>query len=246
MELIVKNISKYYKGYKILDDISIRLNAGEIVSLLGTSGIGKTTLFNIVSGLEMPDSGEIILNKENITGKVGNVSYMQQKDLLLPHLTILENVSLPLIIKGGEKSDSKNLALSYFSQFGISGNENKYPCQLSGGMRQRAAFLRTYLFFKEPVLLDEPFSSLDTITKQGLYKWYLKISKEMSLSTIIITHDIDEAIVLSNRIYIMKGVPGKITDEILINKRDEKGINFLISDDFLIYKKKILDIISED
>src|SRR5699024_8798312 len=131
----------------------------------GVSGVGKTTLFNILSGLVIPDEGKVLLDNMDITGQAGQVSYMLQKDLLLPYKTIIDNVSLPIIIRGENKKTARNEAGKYFETFGINGTENKYPYQLSGGMRQRAALLRTYLLSQEMALLDEPFSALDTITK---------------------------------------------------------------------------------
>ena len=129
-----------------IDNINIELKIGEIVSLLGTSGGGKTTLFNIIAGLQTADQGQVILDGVDITGVTGKVSYMLQKDMLLPYKSVIDNVALPLVIKGMKKKEARQKALPYFKQFGLEGYENKYPTALSGGMRQRAAFLRTYIF----------------------------------------------------------------------------------------------------
>lgn len=241
MKLRADNIKKTYGDKKVLDNVSINLSSNEIVSLLGVSGIGKTTLFNILSGLEAPDSGKVFLNEEDITGKSGLVSYMLQKDLLLPHKTIIDNVALPLIIKGMKKQEARNVAIEYFELFGIEGEEHSYPNQLSGGMRQRAALLRTYISSKDLVLLDEPFNALDSITRTNMQEWYVKVSNQLSFSTILITHDIDEAILMSNRIYILKGTPGKITDEIVIDKKQILDKDYILSEKFLEYKKEIRD-----
>ncbi|MGO1580246.1 MAG: ABC transporter ATP-binding protein [Peptoniphilaceae bacterium] len=241
--LKVKNISKSYNK-KIIEDINIHLNEGEVISLLGLSGVGKSTLFNIISGVVSPDSGRVILQNEDITNKPGKISYMLQKDLLLEQKTIIKNVSLPLLIKNKNKKEAENIAQKYFEMFGLKGTEKFYPKELSGGMRQRAAFLRTYLASQNVVLLDEPFSSLDAITKNELYNWYIKTSKELKLSTIFITHDIDEAINLSDRIYIMIGSPGKIKNEIIINRNDTIREKFNLTNDFLEYKKEILEILN--
>ena len=144
--LQVKGVSKSFEQEQIIKDISIELREGEIVSLLGVSGGGKTTLFNIIAGLSEPDGGKVYLENEDVTGKPGNVSYMLQKDLLLPYRTIVDNVALPLIIRGMKKKEARQKAASYFEEFGLAGTEKKYPAQLSGGMKQRAALLRTYLF----------------------------------------------------------------------------------------------------
>ena len=228
-------------GVKIIEDVSLGLEKGEIVSLLGVSGSGKTTLFNVLSGLYKPESGRVYLEKEDITAKPGQISYMLQKDLLLPHYTVIDNVALPLVIKGESKKNAREKAREYFSVFGLEGCEKKYPSQLSGGMRQRAALMRTYLSSNGVALLDEPFSALDTITKSAVHMWYLDVMKKIELSTVFVTHDIDEAILLSDRIYIMSGKPGKITDEIKIDIPKPRGNDFMLSEEFLTFKRKIVE-----
>ena len=239
-KLTTKNITVSYKGSKTIEDISIELNKGEIVSILGVSGVGKTTLFNVISGLIKPDSGTVILDGKDITNTTGNTSYMLQKDLLLPYKTIIDNVSLPLVIRGEKKSKARDYASKYFEEFGLEGTQNQYPNQLSGGMRQRAALLRTYLFSDQVALLDEPFSALDSITKSSMHRWFLNVMEQIKLSSFLITHDIDEAILLSDRIYIMSGKPGKIRDEIIIDEPKPRDRDFIVSDSFMKYKKRIL------
>ena len=238
--LKVDGVSKSFDGTKILDQISLELHEGELVSLLGVSGGGKTTLFNLISGLTLPEEGRILMEDEDITGKPGMVSYMLQKDLLLPYRTIVDNVALPLMIKGISKAEARKKASSYFSQFGLEGTEKKYPAQLSGGMKQRAALLRTYLFSEKVALLDEPFSALDMLTKRAVHEWYLDVMEKIHLSTLFITHDIDEAILLSDRIYLLTGKPGKLTKEIVIKEPKPRRKDFSISEEFLNYKREIL------
>lgn len=242
-KLTAKNITVSYEGSNIIEDVSLELNKGEIVCLLGVSGVGKTTLFNVISGLLNPDSGIVELDGVNITGMAGNVSYMLQKDLLLPYKTIIDNVSLPLVIRGEKKSKAREITIKYFEEFGLEGTQNKYPNQLSGGMRQRAALLRTYLFSDKVALLDEPFSALDSITKSSMHQWYLNVMEQIKLSTLLITHDIDEAVILSDRIYIMAGKPGKITEEICIEEPKPRSKDFNVSENFMKYKRYILDIL---
>ncbi|MDD4437159.1 MAG: ABC transporter ATP-binding protein [Tissierellia bacterium] len=240
-KLTTKNLNLSYEGLKTIEDISIKLNKGEIVSILGVSGVGKTTLFNVISGLIKPDSGVVLLDGKDITNTTGNTSYMLQKDLLLPYKTIIDNVSLPLVIRGEKKSKARKYASKYFEEFGLQGTENKYPNQLSGGMRQRAALLRTYLFSDQVALLDEPFSALDSITKSNMHQWFLNVMEQIKLTAFLITHDIDEAILLSDRIYIMSGKPGKITDEIIIEDPKPRNKDFIVSENFMKYKKRILN-----
>ena len=238
--LEVKGVSKSFDGEEIIQDITLKLNEGEIVSLLGVSGGGKTTLFNLIAGLTTPDEGNIYLQGEEVTGKPGNVSYMLQKDLLLPYRTILDNVALPLTIRGMKKSEAREKAAGYFEEFGLLGAEKKYPSEVSGGMKQRAALLRTYLFSEKVALLDEPFSALDMLTKASVHEWYLDVMEKIRLSTLFITHDIDEAILLSDRIYLLTGKPGTLTKEIVIKEPKPRKKDFNLSENFLQYKKEII------
>lgn len=238
--LEARGISKSFDGVPILQDVSIRLAEKEIVCLLGVSGAGKTTLFNILSGLMQPDCGQVFLDGQEITGQAGQVSYMLQKDLLLPYYTVVDNVALPLLIHGTPKEEARRLAGQHFADFGLAGMQEKYPSQMSGGMRQRAALLRTYLFSDRVALLDEPFSALDTITKGEMHRWYLDVMERIHLSTLFITHDIDEAILLSDRVYILSGKPGRIAAEIAIRRGRPRDQEFTLSEEFLQYKREIL------
>ena len=238
--LEVKGVSKSFDGEEIIRDVTLELEEGEIVSLLGVSGGGKTTLFNMIAGLSVPDEGTVYLEGNDVTGKPGNISYMLQKDLLLPYRTILDNVAMPLIIRGMKKSEAREKAAGYFAEFGLEGAEKKYPSEVSGGMKQRAALLRTYLFSEKVALLDEPFSALDMLTKASVHEWYLDVMEKIRLSTLFITHDINEAILLSDRIYLLTGKPGTITKEIVIKEPKPRKKDFNLSENFLQYKKEII------
>ena len=241
--LRAEQLNKSFEGKKVLNDISIRLQEGELVCLLGVSGVGKTTLFNILSGLLLPDTGRVLLKDEDVTGKTGQMSYMQQKDLLLPHKTVLDNVALPMVLAGVKKKEARERAAVHFDRFGLTGTEAKYPAQLSGGMRQRAALLRTYLCDKPVALLDEPFSALDTITRGNLRDWYLSVMEEIRLSTLFITHDIDEAILLSDRIYVLNGSPAVIAAEIEVKEKKPRSGAFSLTEAYLAYKKMIVELL---
>ena len=204
------NIAKNYENVPVVKNISLELPRGGCVSLLGPSGVGKTTLFNVLAGIDPPDGGNVYLDGEDISGIPGRVGYMPQKDLLLEHRTVLDNVILPLLIRGEKKKTARESAAAFFPQFGIAGYEQKYPRQLSGGMRQRAALLRTWMTHTSVILLDEPFSALDAITRRQMQDWYREISVKIGLSTLFITHDVDEALLLSTKVYILNGKPGTI------------------------------------
>lgn len=218
MILRAEEIVKTYKDDTVISIKDFHVKRGETVSIIGPSGVGKTTFFNILSGLDRPDSGRVFFRDEDITGKPGVLGYMQQKDLLLEHRTLIRNLCLPLILKGSEKGEAEEEAEKYLRDFGLEGCENLYPSQLSGGMRQRAALLRTFLYSRDLLLLDEPFSALDEITRISLHEWYKKIRGDYGTSAVLVTHSITEALSLSDRIYVMNGKPGTFTAEFEADK----------------------------
>ena len=238
-KLEVRHVSVAFDGRPVLRDVSLTLREGELVCLLGVSGGGKTTLFNVISGLLAPDQGQVFLDGEDVTGKPGRISYMLQKDLLLPYRTIQDNVALPLMLRGIGKREARAQAAALFPEFGLEGTETLWPAQLSGGMRQRAALLRTYLFSQNVALLDEPFSALDTLTKSAVHRWYLEVMERIRLSTLFITHDIDEAILLSDRIYLL--TEGAIREELAIREPKPRPADFDLTPAFLEYKRYILE-----
>ena len=218
MKLLEANgITKYYEGGKIIEDVSLFVNSGESVALLGASGVGKTTLFNILSGLEKCDEGKVFLKGKDVTNIPGQVGYMQQSDLLLPFKKIINNVMIPKEIAKCDKKEARKQAEEILEEFGLGEYKDMYPSQLSGGMRQRVALARTFMFEKELVLLDEPFSALDAITRSEMQNWFKETIKKHNMATLFITHDIDEALLLSDRIYVMTGFVGKITAEIEVS-----------------------------
>lgn len=213
-QLQLKHISFAYGETKILENINLHVNHGEFVTILGTSGVGKTTLFHLIAGLLDKQQGDIYL--DNVELPKHHVSYMLQKDVLLPHKTVVENVMLPKLIQGVSTEVAKNDAMTVLKQFQLEQYATVYPHELSGGMKQRIALLRTYMFGHSLFLLDEAFSALDALTKLEVHRWYKAIHNQFDLTSVLITHDVQEAIDLSNRIYIMQGKPGKITGEFVI------------------------------
>ena len=237
--LEVKNITQKYGDEVIIEDINMEIDEGETVSLLGMSGGGKTTLFNVISGLLRPESGQIILSGEDITGKAGHIGYMLQKDMLLDHKRIVDNVALPMVVSGINEKEAGERASAFFEEFGLAGCEMKYPRELSGGMRQRAALLRTYLCGRDVILLDEPFSALDAITKSEMHDWFLDITEKYNMTAVFVTHDIDEAIMLSEKVYILSGKPGHITNVFEIKTPKPRHRDFALTQEFLEYKREI-------
>lgn len=242
-KLELKDIKKTFEDMLIVDGISLNLKENEFVSLLGPSGSGKTTIFNIIGGLINPDEGEVIIEDENFNGRTGRVSYMYQKDLLLPWKKIIDNVALPLLIKGINKNQARERVKKYFKIFGLEGFEYKYPFQLSGGMRQRAALMRTYMFSQDIILLDEPFGGLDAITKKRMQYWLLEVLDNLKASVLFITHDIEEAILLSDRIYILSDRPATIKEEIMVDLPKPRKSELITSSEFNYIKKHIMDVL---
>ncbi|MCI5725745.1 MAG: ABC transporter ATP-binding protein [Fusobacterium gastrosuis] len=232
----IKNLDYSFGNTKILKNINISVNKNEVVSIIGSSGVGKTTLFNLIAGILDLQNGSIeIYNSKDYKNKV---AYMLQKDLLFEHKTILDNIILPLIINKVQKKEAILEAEKILKIFNLFEYKDMYPKELSGGMRQRIALIRTYMFKRDIFLLDEAFSALDAITKRELHKWYLKLVKDFDLTTILITHDVEEAVLLSNKIYILANRPGEIVKEIKIDLNINEDIEY----QRLKYKKEIIEI----
>lgn len=219
MKLRVEQLSFSYTDQEIVQDLSLKVEDGEFVSILGPSGCGKSTLLNVLAGILKPDSGEIYIDEKPVKGISKQFAYMPQNDLLLPWKTILDNVCLYGEIHH-RKEEMKELARKQMVQFGLQGCEYKYPDELSGGMRQRAAFLRTTLCDADIYLLDEPFGALDVITRGDMQDWLRELCSNLKKTILLVTHDTDEAIYLSDRILIL-GAPGEgIREEIRITEKN--------------------------
>lgn len=231
-------------------DVSLTVGASEVVCLVGRSGCGKTTILHALSGLTSPLEGQVLLHGEDVTGRPGQVSYMLQKDLLLPSRRVIDNVCLPLTLAGVPAEEARAKAQPLFERFGLAGCEESWPHELSGGMRQRAAFLRTYLMGNDVVLLDEPFSALDALTRQDMRSWYCDMAAELGLATLAITHDVDEAITMASRVYVLsgspaKGVPSTIAAQVEVPRPTDgtSAADFALTEGFLAAKRQVLDLL---
>ncbi len=213
MKLRVEDLSLSYEGKPVLSGVSFHAEEGEFVTFLGPSGCGKSTMLNILAGLWKADEGRVFVDDKAVNGVTDHFAYMPQSDLLLPWKTILENVTLYGALHHDRKHAEEE-ALKEFPRFGLEGYENAYPAELSGGMRQRAAFLRTALCSADIMLLDEPFGALDVITREDMQDWLLSLRSKLNRTTILVTHDVDEALYLSDRILILSHNPATIAREI--------------------------------
>jgi ABC-type nitrate/sulfonate/bicarbonate transport system ATPase subunit len=228
-------VKKSFGEVEVLRDISLSASKGELVSVLGPSGCGKSTIMNLITGILNADGGNIDIN--------GRIGFMQQKDLLFPWKTVIDNVILPLELRGEKRRTLREKAGRYFQEFGLSGYERKYPNELSGGMRQRASFLRTFLSSGEILLLDEPFGALDAITRARLQSWLLEIVQRLDITILFITHDIEEAILMSDRIYILSQRPSSVIDEISLSFHQSSKTNRLLDKRLIEYKTVITDML---
>ena len=218
MKLDIQELTFSYGNKRILDKITFFVKQGEFVSLLGPSGSGKSTILKLLTGVLSYKEGTIIVDGQHVKGVSQKFAYMPQNDLLFPWKTILENVCLYGQIHGSLK-EMQDIARKSFGEFGLEGYEDCYPSELSGGMRQRAAFLRTALCHADILLLDEPFGALDVITRGEMQDWLLKMRERLNKTVLLVTHDMDEAIYLSDRILILNQSPARITGEMVIEDR---------------------------
>ncbi len=230
----------------VLRDIDLFAGEGEFVTLIGPSGCGKSTLLNVVAGLLEPTAGAIRMDGRSGAVEVGATAYMPQKDLLMPWRTVLDNAILGMEIRGVAKSLARNQALGLFELFGLKGFEYAYPTVLSGGMRQRAAFLRTVLMGKDVMLLDEPFGALDALTRSNMQEWLLHLWNTLSKTILFITHDVDEAVLLSDRVYVLTARPGRVKLMLEIALPRPREYAMVTSSQFVALKEQLLDAIREE
>lgn len=242
---VSKSFVKNGTDFPVLQSIDLSVAEGRFVSIIGPSGCGKSTLFNIMAGLAPPSAGRITADGQDMIGKTGYVGYMLQKDMLLPWRTILDNIVLGMEVRGMPKRQAAARALPLMRRYGLGGFEKSYPYELSGGMRQRAAFLRTLLYDRDILLLDEPFGALDAQTRLVMQNWLLGIWKDFCKTVLFVTHDIDEAIYLSDDVYVFTARPGRIKACIPVGIERPRTTGDITSARFMELKHTLLALLYE-
>jgi ABC-type nitrate/sulfonate/bicarbonate transport system ATPase subunit len=247
--LQVSNLSKtFFSGgsrLDVLSDVSIRVDCGEMAAVVGPSGSGKSTLLNIVAGLDDATSGTVALNGDAASARLGRVAYMPQKDLLLPWRTVLGNAVLGLEVQGVARAAARDRAASLLEVFGLRGFEHTHPHQLSGGMRQRVAFLRTILADKPVLLLDEPFGALDALTRAEMQSWLLGLWQGFGRAGVLVTHDVEEALLLSSRVYVLTSRPGRVRRVVEVPLPWPRARHMAASAEFSALKEELLELLWE-
>ena len=231
-------------AFQALAPVSLSIPQGRFVSLIGPSGCGKSTIFNIVAGLLQPSGGRVLIDGSDATGTIGRVGYMLQKDLLLPWRKVLDNVVLGMEIQGVPLKHARERALPLLRRYGLAGFEYLHPNALSGGMRQRAALLRTLLFDTDVILLDEPFGALDAQTKLQMQEWLLQLWGDFGKTVVFVTHDVEEAIYLSDEVHVMATRPGRIVETIVIPIERPRQRALTLSRQFIDIKERCMQLLT--
>src|SRR6516225_1458271 len=249
-KLHVDNVSMAFAtpggAFQALAPITLSIATGRFVSLIGPSGCGKSTIFNIIAGLLEPTGGRVLIDGVDATGTIGRVGYMLQKDLLLPWRTVLDNVILGMEIQAVPLRAARERALPLVRRYGLSGFEYLYPSSLSGGMRQRAALLRTLLFDTDVILLDEPFGALDAQTKLKMQEWLMQLWSDFSKTVLFVTHDVEEAIYLSDEVHVMGTRPGRIIASIPVHLPRPRVRTSALTPEFMALKERCLDLLHSE
>lgn len=243
MNVEVKNLVVFFGSYKALGPVELRIESGEIVSIVGPSGSGKTTLLNVIAGIITPTQGEVRLDGMRPRETWGQISYVTQKPTLLPWLNVIDNVALPCRIAG--RKDCNEHALSLLRAVGLEGHEKKYPSQLSGGMAQRAQLARALINNPKLLLLDEPFGALDAYTRVLMQRLLLQLVETKRSTTIMVTHDVDEAVSVADVVYVMSPAPGKIIAKMKVDiPRPRDPVKLRASGELDKYRREIWSLLS--
>jgi putative hydroxymethylpyrimidine transport system ATP-binding protein len=216
-ELRIEGLTKAYGDLPVLDGVSLTVGSGEFVALVGPSGCGKSTLFDVVAGLEPADAGRVLVDGAEATGRTDAVAYMPQQDLLFPWRTVLDNTTLGLEVAGMRRRAARERARPLFAPFGLAGFEGARPGELSGGMRQRAALLRTVVQDRPVLLLDEPFGALDALTRTEMQVWLSRMRTRFGWTVLLVTHDVREAVLLADRVAVLGPRPTCVLREVRVD-----------------------------
>ena len=242
-KLVVEGLTRRFGETLALAPTTLAVAPGEFVSIVGPSGCGKSTLFNIVAGVLAPTAGRVLIDGTDVTGRSGHVGYMLQKDLLLPWRTVLENIVLGAVLKGTAGAREREEGVALARRYGLGEFINHYPSALSGGMRQRVALMRTLAMHHDLMLLDEPFAALNSQTRLSMQQWLLRVWDEQKRTVIFVTHDIDEAIFLADRVVVMTPRPGRVRELFTVAIPRPRPLACLTSAEFMHLKRQILDLI---
>lgn len=240
MKVDINKISFSYPGQVIMENFSLQVQEQEFVSLVGPSGCGKSTLFTLIGGVEIPQKGLIQLDGTIVNGKRGQVAYMPQHASLFPWRTVRDNILLSQEVKGSRNPEKVTCLLEKANLIEV---QHLYPHQLSGGMQQRVAFLRALATEQPLLLLDEPFGALDALTREEMQSWLRMILKEEERTVLFITHSIEEALLLSNRIYVLSQKPMKVLQEIEVPLPQEERWKRRLDPTILEYKEQIRELL---
>lgn len=249
--LEIKNVSHIYqmegrKSVPALSKVNFGVEKNEIVSIVGPSGCGKTTLINLIAGLDKPTTGEILLNDKIVDGPGADRGVVFQKYTSFPWLSVLDNVAFGLKMLDIDRKKRERLAKKYIKIVGLTGFEGQYPQQLSGGMQQRVALARTLAAKPDILLMDEPFGALDTQTRRFMQDLLLHIWRTMETTILFITHDVDEALLIADRVFMMSARPGSITDSVVVGLERPRSLELEFSRDFVKLKEHIQRVITEE
>jgi ABC-type nitrate/sulfonate/bicarbonate transport system ATPase subunit len=244
-KLMVDDLHKSFRTdgsnrLQVLDGLTFTVAPREFVSVIGPSGCGKSTLFNIIAGLQRPDSGRVLVGDTDATGRTDPFAYMPQQDLLFPWRTILDNTTLGLEVAGLSRRVARERARPLFATFGLSGFENSHPFELSGGMRQRAALLRTVVQERAVLLLDEPFGALDSLTRTDMQTWLDGVRAIFEWTVLMVTHDIREAILLSDRVIVLGRRPARVRREVSVDLERPRELRMITSARFAAIEEELL------
>jgi len=238
--LDLRGVSKQFGETVALAPTDLSIEPGTFVSIVGPSGCGKSTLFNVIAGLLTPDRGNVLVGDTDVTGATGHVGYMLQKDLLVPWRTVLGNITLGARLTRRVTASDKAQATEFATKYGLGDFLDHYPGSLSGGMRQRVALMRTLALNQPLLLLDEPFGALDAQTRFDMQQWLLQVWRDSQRTVLFITHDVDEAVFLSDRVLVMSPRPGRVVDDLTINLPRPRTLETLTSPEFTALKATIL------